>query len=96
MINFETHEVHAWAVIEPKSLVIQCYLDPSVPNYHETCNKFKEDGFLIAKLFGEVEVPEECFSFTKEEIKAVLEPDLIPPMIAFIVKKLGFTERGIK
>jgi len=95
-MKLETHEVHSWAIIDPKTLVIQCYLDPAVPNYVDTCNEYKRNGFLIAKLFGEVHVPEETLTFTRSEVVKVLEPDLIPPMIDFILKQLGFKNRGIK
>ena len=92
----EKHEVHSWAIICPKTLVIQCYLDPAVPKYVETIKEYQKGGFIVSKLYGEVNIPEESLTFTRSEIVKVLEPDLIPVMIDFIVRQLGFKNRGIK
>lgn len=98
MINTEKIEVHSWAIICPKTLTIQCYLSPTVPNYDKTCNEYKRKGFHVAKLYGEIEIAEETVTITRSNMESILgeaTSSLKPNFCKHILKEMGF-ERGLK
>jgi NADH:ubiquinone oxidoreductase subunit F (NADH-binding) len=94
MINYETHEVHAWAIMTSEAKIV-CYIDPSVPAFGKVCNDYKSKGFHVVKLFGEIEMAEETVTITRTELKEVLN-DYAGGKFNFhrIAEKLGF-KRGL-
>lgn len=93
--NFETHEVHAWAIMTKETKIV-CYVDPSIPNFDRICNEYKSKGFYVVKLFGELELAEETVTITLGELEESIK-DFMPNVPTFIsvAKSLGF-ERGLK
>jgi len=97
MINFETHEVHAWAIMTSETKIV-CYIDPSVPDFDKVCNDYKSKGFHVVKLFGEIEMAEETVTLTRSEAINLIRGNFADgnkkETLNFTLKVLGF-KRGL-
>lgn len=91
MNNYKTHEVHAWAIMTDKTRIVS-YIDPSIPDFDKVCNAYKEKGFYVVKLFGEIEIAEETVTINKAEMKKVLHDyGYTIEQIKYFLKRVGFT-----
>lgn len=93
--RFHTHEVHAWAIMTNETRIVS-YVDPSIPDFDKVCNAYKDKGFHVVKLFGEIEMAEETVTISLDELENAIKAFMpnVPTFLS-IAKSLGF-KRGIK
>jgi hypothetical protein len=92
--NLDKFEVHAWAVMTSEKKIV-AFVSGFDSQAVAECNAYKEKGFYVVRLLGELSIPEEFISLKKSEIVNVLDGHLNRDSVNSILKKLGY-ERGIK